>query len=93
MDLPYPLGAFILTLPTVMAATVPDEVTEASALSAAVRPGEASIFACWLVQKAVGDQALATTASIDLSGHWQQLSALGDSLHACASLTGEWRRF
>ena len=35
-----------------------------------------------VMQKALGDQSLATARSLSLSGNWQQLSNLGDALHA-----------
>ena len=50
-------------------------------------PVDESVYAAYLVQKALGEQALSTALELDLSGHWQQLNALGDSLHALHSLT------
>ena len=39
----------------------------------------------YLVQQALGERALSSALTFDLSGHWQQLSALGSALHACTA--------
>ena len=41
-------------------------------------------LACHIVQHALGDH---TTTVLKLSGYWQQLTTLGNALHACRSLT------
>ena len=44
-------------------------------------------YAIVLVQQALGERALSEATSLTISGHWQQLNAIGDALHACTSLT------
>ena len=44
-------------------------------------------YAAALVQKALGERALSEATALTVSGHWQSLQSLGDSLHGCTSLT------
>ena len=45
-----------------------------------------SEFLAHLVRQAIGQRALAEALTLTVSGHWQQLTALGMALHACTNL-------
>ncbi|KAL1495947.1 hypothetical protein AB1Y20_014589 [Prymnesium parvum] len=48
---------------------------------------EESSYATRLVEEALGEEAMPTATALRLSGHWQQLTVLGDALSRCVSLT------
>ena len=51
--------------------------------SSASAPSE---FVAYLVSQAIGQRALSEVMTLTISGHWQQVSSLGHSLHLCTSL-------